>query len=226
MKPCLFPRALRASVSALAALLAFLAVPAHLSAQTAGGTLTGRVLNEGTGEYLRNAVVTVVGTPLTTVAEAGGAYTLPGVPAGIQRVLFSYEGLDPKEETVTVLPGQTVTVDVKLTSAAYDRNIVQLGKFVVASEREGNAKAIMEQKHAIESKRVLATDTFGSISEGNVGEFLKYLPGVHDRLRRGRRPLRQPRRPGSEVHLRHARRRAARQLGHGRGQRRHRQPRV
>jgi iron complex outermembrane receptor protein len=46
------------------------------------------------------------------------------------------------------------------------------------TEREGNAKAIMEQKQSIESKRVLATDTFGSISEGNVGEFLKFLPGV------------------------------------------------
>ena len=36
----------------------------------------------------------------------------------------------------------------------------------------------MEQKNSIEAKRVLATDTFGSISEGNVEEFFKYLPGV------------------------------------------------
>ena len=49
---------------------------------------------------------------------------------------------------------------------------------MITTEREGNAKAIMEQKNSIESKRVLATDTFGSISEGNVDEFLKYLPGV------------------------------------------------
>lgn len=178
MKPFLFPRAFRPFALTLAALLGLGAAPALLAAQAAAGTLSGRVLNEGTGEYLRNAVITVVGTPLTATAEAGGAYTLPGVPAGIQRVLFTYEGLDPREETVTILPGQSVTLDVKLTSAAYDKNIVQLGKFVVASEREGNAKAVMEQKQSLESKRVLATDTFGTISEGNVGEFLKYLPGV------------------------------------------------
>ncbi len=174
MKSSPLPRLLR--VLLLVATGALLTPAA--SAQPAAGTVTGRILNEGTGEYLRNAVVTVVGTTRTVTAEAGGAYTLPGVPAGLQRLLFTYEGLDPREETVTILPGQAVTLDVRLTSAAYDRTIVQLGKFVVASEREGNAKAIMEQKHAIESKRVLATDTFGTISEGNVGEFLKYLPGV------------------------------------------------
>lgn len=141
------------------------------------GTITGNVLNQGTGEYLRNAVVSVVGTEISTTAEAGGAYTLAGVPAGAQRVRFSYVGLDAKEETVDVIPGGTTTLEVKLTSAACS-DVVKLSQFVVSSEREGNAKAIMEQKNSIESKRVLATDTFGSISEGNVGEFLKYLPGV------------------------------------------------
>ncbi|MBI5688775.1 MAG: TonB-dependent receptor [Verrucomicrobia bacterium] len=166
-------------VVAVGTLLGFgLASPLALRAQTATATLSGRILNAGTGEYLRNAVVTVVGTPLTATAEAGGAYSITGVPAGPQRVLFTYVGLDPREETVALAPGQTLTLDVRLTSAAYDQTIVKLGQFVVASEREGNAKAIMEQKHAIESKRVLATDTFGTISEGNVGEFLKYLPGV------------------------------------------------
>ena len=145
----------------------------------AGGTgiITGRVLNEGTGEYLRSAGVAVVGTNLTAVAESGGVYTIIGVPAGTQRVEFSFTGLDNKEVTVDVPAGGTATLDVGLTNAAY-QSIVKLSSFVVTTEREGNAKAIMEQKNSIEAKRVLATDTFGSISEGNVGEFLKYLPGV------------------------------------------------
>ncbi|MCX6954488.1 MAG: TonB-dependent receptor [Verrucomicrobia bacterium] len=143
------------------------------------GTISGRVLNQGTGEYLRNAVVTVPGTNLSATAEAGGVYTLTGVPAGSTRVVVTYAGLDAKEQTVNVTAGQTVPLDVTLTSAAYgDQGVVKLEQFVVATEREGNAKAIMEQRNSIEAKRVLATDTFGSISEGNVGEFMKYLPGV------------------------------------------------
>jgi iron complex outermembrane receptor protein len=160
------------------ALLTLVGISPALQAQGTGtGTISGRVLNQGTGEYLRNANVTVVGTTLATTAEAGGSYSISGVPAGPQRVRFSFEGLDAKEEMVTLAAGQTLTLDVSLSSAVYD-SVVKLTQFVVSSEREGNAKAIMEQKNSIESKRVLATDTFGSISEGNAGEFLKYLPGV------------------------------------------------
>ena len=168
-----------AAFCGLALLLAGFLVPSLALAQAATGSITGRVLNQGTGEYLRNAVVTVVGTELSANAESGGSYTLTGVPSGTQRVRFTYLGLDAREESVTVAAGQTATLDVSLTSAAYaDKGIVQLSQFIVASEREGNAKAIMEQRNSIEAKRVIATDTFGSISEGNVGEFLKYMPGV------------------------------------------------
>jgi iron complex outermembrane receptor protein len=164
------------SVMAFAVAAAFSTAAAQAQG-AATGTISGRVLNQGTGEYLRNAAVTVVGTTLATTAEAGGSYSISGVPAGVQRIRFSYEGLDAKEETVTVLAGQSQTLDVSLTSAVYD-GVLKLSQFVVSTEREGNAKAIMEQKASLESKRVLATDTFGSISEGNAGEFLKYLPGV------------------------------------------------
>jgi TonB-dependent receptor len=143
---------------------------------SATGTITGRVLNQGTGEYLRNAVVTIVGTALSTTAGDGGNYRLLDVPAGLQTLRFTYAGLETKDQMVNVTAGSPANVDVSLGSD--DKAIVKLDSFVVQTEREGNAKAIMEQKNSIESKRVLATDTFGSISEGNVGEFLKYLPGV------------------------------------------------
>lgn len=178
-------RPLRRSLPAsfiLTILLAFATLlPTLARAQTSGGTGTvrGRVLNRSTSEYLRNASISVANTSISAVAGAGGNYTLNNVPAGEQKVIVSYAGLDTKEQTVNVVPGQVVTLDVNLTSEAYaDKNLVKLGEFVVTTEREGNAKAVMEQKQSIEAKRVIASDTFGSISEGNVGEFLKYLPGV------------------------------------------------
>src|SRR6185369_13100114 len=51
--------------------------------------------------------------------------------------------------------------------------------FVVETEREGQAKAIAEQKQAINMKQVMSADNFGDMSEQNVGEFLKYLPGIN-----------------------------------------------
>src|SRR5688500_7036872 len=82
--------------------LLFVALPLSAFAQAATGTITGRILNEATGQYLRSATVTVVGTNISTVAEAGGVYTLNGVPAGPARLSIAYAGLDPAEVSVNV----------------------------------------------------------------------------------------------------------------------------
>jgi iron complex outermembrane recepter protein len=152
-------------------------VPCSLLAQTGSGTVTGRVLNEATGEYLRSAVVMVVGTSVSTVAEAGGAYTLTGVPAGDARLMVSFEGLDPAEVTVKVTAGQTAVQDITMRNKS-DSSIVRLGEVRIVTEREGNYKAVQEQKAALEMKSVISSDAFGDVSEGNVGEFLKLMPGV------------------------------------------------
>jgi TonB-dependent receptor len=168
-------RKLRAAIAALYFGLVLFISPA-LRAQAATGTVTGRIVNQGTGQYLRNATVTVAGTSLSTVAEAGGVYTLVGVPAGQARLLVSYAGLDPAEATVSVNAGQTVTYDFSMGTR--EDSIVKMGEFRVATEREGNFQAIQEQKSALEIKQVVASDAFGDVSEGNVGEFMKLMPGV------------------------------------------------
>lgn len=169
-----------AALCAAAALTVILLCPAVSWAQNAAtGTITGRVLNEATGEYLRNAVVAVAGTNVSTVTEAGGVYTLTRVTAGEVRLTVSYAGLDNVEATVPVVAGQSATRDFNLTSKDYAaKDIVKLGQFVVSTEREGNAKAIQEQREALNFKQVIASDAFGDVSEGNIGEFLKLMPGI------------------------------------------------
>lgn len=165
------------AIFASACLFLFVLVSAR--AQTGGnGTITGRVLNEATGQYLRNAEVKVVGTEVTAISGDGGVYRLLGVPPGQARVAASYTGLDAKEITVGVAAGQTVTLDLNLTSADYDKNVARLGEFVVTTAREGNAKAIQEQRNATNMKTVISSDALGDVYEGNVGEFLKLMPGT------------------------------------------------
>src|SRR6185369_7844202 len=68
----------------------------------------------------------------------------------------------------------------ELQGATYPKkdDIVKLSSFVVSSEREGNAKAIMDQRAALNMKNVVATDNFGEVTSGNIGEFVKYMPGI------------------------------------------------
>jgi len=159
----------------LVALLGLTALVATASAQTA--SITGRVINQGTGEYLKYAQVQIVGTDKSAITEAEGVFTLTNVPAGEVKITVTYTGLDTLETTLTVPPQGTVTHDFNLTTSDYG-DTIKLGAFSVSGAREGNAKAIVEQRVALNVKTVIAADAFGDVSEGNVGEFLKLLPGV------------------------------------------------
>lgn len=159
------------------ALVTGLALPALQA-----GSISGRVLNVGNSKYVANAVVSVEGTSITTLTNDYGEYRLNDVPAGEVKVNVTSGGLDPETATVTVPAEGSVTRDFDLTSAERygDDKTIQLDTFVVAANREfeGNAIATNEQRYAKGLKVVMASDTFGDVTEGNVGEFLKFLPGV------------------------------------------------
>ena len=148
---------------------------------TTGG-VTGRVQNVATGKFLNNARVTLAGTEQVAFTDQYGTYRLTNVPAGAAVIEAFYTGLDPQRATVTVPAGQVATQDFNLSSAARfgSGDVVRLDAFTVASEREtdNEAIAINEQRFAPNIKTVVAADSLGDVMDGNVGEFLKYLPGI------------------------------------------------
>jgi iron complex outermembrane receptor protein len=167
----------------LCALAALFAAP--LAAQPAG-TLTGRVQNRDAGLYLNNARVSVEGTDLQAFTDESGEYRLAGVPAGTVRLRAFHTGLQPQTLTVPLAPGGTERRDFFLSAtatAATDPAAgapIKLDEFLVAAARETNAEAIAinEQRFSGNLKTVVATESFGPIVQNNIGEFLKYLPGV------------------------------------------------
>ncbi len=148
----------------------------------ATGVITGRVTNPSTGEYLRNANIRVQETGQIVVSEGGGEYRLAPVPAGPVTLVVTYTGYRAASATITVTPGGTVTQDFNLVSTlqqtASDGSVLKLDAFNVSSAREGSAKAIMDQRNSMNITNTVASDAFGDNAEGNVGEFLKHLPGV------------------------------------------------
>ncbi len=148
----------------------------------ANGSITGRVQNVVTGQYLNNARVTVRSTDLVAFTNETGAYRLPAVPAGTVVIEVFYTGLDPQTISVALAPGESVAQDVDLTSVSRygAENVVKLDAFTVTTTREtdGNAIAINEQRFAPNIMSVVAADSLGDVMDGNIGEFLKYVPGV------------------------------------------------
>jgi TonB-dependent receptor len=104
------------------------------------------------------------------------------VPAGSATLTVDYIGYSTATETVNVTAGQTASREISLTSTAQGTKgadgTIRLEAFNVSSDREGNAKAIMQQRRNMNISTSVASDIYGDVAEGNVGEFLKFLPGV------------------------------------------------
>ncbi|WP_414665087.1 TonB-dependent receptor [Horticoccus sp. 23ND18S-11] len=164
-----FPRTVR-SPWLLGVVLLFLA--ALLPAARADATLTGTVTNAATGATLQGARVVLKGTGQEVVTDSLGGYRFENVPAGSATLSVSYTGLNTKEVAVAVSGSAVVRSDVGLTSDIY-----KLDKFVVASEREGNAKAITLQRLSDGVKNVVSADAFGGLA-GNPADLAVRLPGI------------------------------------------------
>ena len=150
------------------------------------GTIEGRVMSARSGDYLEKARVTVEGTALEAFTDPNGAFRLAGVAPGPAKLKIFYTGFPMQSVEVPVVRGQTVARDITLSDAGPKRETeaevktVKLAKFVVEESREmaAAALAINEQRFAPNIKNVVSTDEFGGVAEGNVVEFMKFLPGI------------------------------------------------
>lgn len=142
------------------------------------GTITGRVQNQATGDYLGNARVSLAGTNRSVTTTDGGFYTLTNVPVGPAAVEVTYAGLEPQTATVTVGPGVAATQDFHLGRPG--ETTVVLDTYTVQSTRETSASmiAVNEQRNHGNITSVVSTEEFGTQVDKNPGEFLKWLPGV------------------------------------------------
>ncbi len=181
MKKIIFA-ALIGALCSITANLNAQAVSTTTTPNARAGVITGRVFNPNTGEYVRNAQIRVEGTNQTAVSEGGGEFRLTDIPSGRATLVVTYTGYRTATATVNVGAGTLVTQDFSLVSAMEGNGIkgetIKLGQFVVSTEREGSAKAIMDQRNSMNVTNTVASDAFGDNAEGNVGEFLKHLPGV------------------------------------------------
>ncbi|MBL9202867.1 MAG: TonB-dependent receptor [Opitutaceae bacterium] len=168
----------------VARLLLCLLAAASLAASepAATGSVSGRVFDPASGNYLGNARVTIAGAGLETFTDETGFYRLDRVPAGEARLRVFFTGLAPQERAVAITAGGAARQDFELAAggAARTDTTVKLDRFVVATSREmdGAAIAINEQRFATHMKTVVSADEFGMVAEGNAAEFLKFLPGV------------------------------------------------
>jgi len=160
------------------------------SAAQGTASISGRIQNAATGQYLNNARVTVKDTDLVAFSDQSGTYRLANVPARPVILEVFYTGMEAQQISLNLVAGTPVERDVGLTGGARYRNddqIVKLESLVVSSSREmdGAAIAINEQRFAPNVVNIVSSDEFGVVPDGNIGEFLKMLPGITMNYRGG-----------------------------------------
>jgi len=154
-----------------------------LWSQTAAtGEITGQVSSAESGKYLGNVRLQVEGTNITGLTNSSGEYRLRRVPAGTARVVASSSGAALEIADVAVQAGQTARRDFALPlsgRAALSSGVVELDPYSVQAEvLNARTAAINEQRYAPNIKNVISADMFGDVGEGNIAEFLKFVPGV------------------------------------------------
>jgi iron complex outermembrane receptor protein len=127
---------------ALASLLAFLAI-SFASAQTNTGRLTGIVTNSSGHAFLEGATVVIEGTNRATVTDRRGEYDFGALAPGEYSLRIAYTGMTAAVARVTVVAGQSTA-----TTTALRDDVIQMGTFTVATNRNADALAITDQRNA------------------------------------------------------------------------------
>ena len=147
-------------------------VPFGLVAQNADGVVVGRVTDASTRAVLAGAEITVTKLSARTVSSGTGDFTL-SLPAGDHVLDVSYLGLPSLAVNVKVASGQTASVTAALGSAT-----VQLDAFKVAGTRDGQARALNQQRAAQNLTNIISADLNGQFPDKTIADAVKRLPGV------------------------------------------------
>ncbi|MDP3069332.1 MAG: TonB-dependent receptor [Opitutaceae bacterium] len=158
-------------VARFAGLAGLLFAAASAFAQSAG-LVVGQVRNVATSVFLEGAEVAVEGSGKSAVTDREGRYELSLAP-GLATLVVRYTGLEVERVAVDVRAGVRLTQDIALNAGIY-----KLDAVTVSGPREGGAAAITRQREAPNVKNVVASDSFGNVADGNIGDFLQQLPGI------------------------------------------------
>lgn len=147
-------------------------------AQVAQATVSGRVRDVRTGTYLENARVSIRGTNQTTFTNQFGEFRFNNAPAGELTLDVTYTGYYLETASINPSVQEAITVGMRSQSAFQEEEVYDLEAFEVRGEADAMAVAMNEQRNADTTRTVVDSGAFGNVTEGNVGEFVKYLPGI------------------------------------------------
>ena len=156
----------RSFSTALRALLPCLLLPGLALAQNV--TLSGRILDAETGEYILGATVVARGNAVGTASNTYGFYSLT-LPSGEHTLNWSFIGYETVTRTLDLRADRTL--DIELAP-----NVIAVGAAEVEAERSANTEStdLGKAKVGVETIKSLPA----LLGEVDVLKVIQFLPGI------------------------------------------------
>lgn len=145
-------------------LLALVAIKANAQL-----TLSGKVVEEGSGEPLSYANVVIKSKGAGTTTNVDGFFTLYGIPSDTSILQFSYVGYDILEVTYSNLKAKNTVIALKPISTSLNEVVIQAETSNYINVAEGVSKVSLSTKQIT---------TLPSVGEVDIFRSLQLLPGV------------------------------------------------
>lgn len=151
-----------------------------IATQAMTGSVSGRVINDTTGNLLPAVKIKVPELAREITSDRTGQFILPNLAAGSYTLVVSYEGFDHQQVPITIEANTASRIDVRLKS-----KLLVGERMMVVGRAEGFASTINIQRDADSLRTVVSADALGQIREGNIGDALVRLPGMSVETRAG-----------------------------------------
>ena len=168
--------------SSLAPAFRYASLAASPASRAEAGTITGTVTEGASGRAIAGAQVGIAASQLGATTNADGRFTIANVPAGTHAVQVRMIGYTVVERSVTVVDGQTATLNFQLsTRAVVLDEVVAVG---YGTQKRGSLTGAVDQV----SSQALENRPMANLTQGLQG----VIPNVNIRLLDGR-PTQAPR---------------------------------
>jgi TonB-dependent receptor len=138
------------------------------------GRITGKVIDVRTNHALPGANIIIVGTTIGAATDGQGFYTLRRIHEGTYTVRAQYMGYKTDEQTITLSPGEIVTLNFSMES-----RIIELhDDIIVVGVVEGQARALMEQRRSPTTRNIISSELMEQFGDYSLEGSISRLPGV------------------------------------------------
>ena len=141
------------------------------------GAVTGTLLDKESGEQpLPFANILIKGTTKGTTSDFDGLYTLEGIQPGTYTLEFSFVGYETVNKEVTVVAGQTATINATLgaSAAALDEVVIK----TTSTKKESVQALLLEQKNAVVQKQSIGAQELSNKAVSNAAAAVTKISGI------------------------------------------------